>query len=69
MTLPPLNVKWSINNIVYSVQQIFSKFKATFRVQAYEKSKIMNDYHWFTVICSELKKRNTQQHTRTVNQY
>lgn len=42
MTLAPLNVKWSINNIVYSVQQIFSVFKATFRVQAYEKSKIVN---------------------------
>lgn len=42
MTLAPLNVKWSINNIVYSVQQIFSEFKATFRVQAYEKSKIVN---------------------------
>ena len=33
---------------MYSVKQIFSEFKATFRVQAYEKSKIVNaeDDEW-----------------------
>lgn len=63
MTLAPLNVKWSINNIVYSVQQIFSEFKATFRVQAYEKSKIVNaeDHEWLPLFYGHLQwteKRN-----------